>query len=160
MYVVYIFDLHYLSKRLGFEVNEKEVIEILNSLGIETDKKENSIKCKIPSWRHDIHGEADISEEIIRIKGYENIPTKNIRSKNKINQNILNRSQKNSIKAKLYYDLRRLNSFNDYGITDLTRYELECWVRWNDRFISPQGRYANSATHERRMSTIMTEFSF
>ena len=69
-------------------------------------------------------------------------------------------NQKNSIKAKLYYDLRRLNSFNDYGITDLTRYELECWVRWNDRFVSPQGRYANSATHERRMSTIMTEFSF
>ena len=69
-------------------------------------------------------------------------------------------NQKNSIKAKLYYDLRRLNAFNDYGITDLTRYELECWVRWNDRFISPQGRYANSATHERRMSTIMTEFSF
>ena len=35
---------NYLSKRLGFEVNEKEVIEILNSLGIETNKKENPEK--------------------------------------------------------------------------------------------------------------------
>ena len=29
--------------------------------------------------------------------------------------------QKNSIEARLYYDLRRLNPFNDYGNTDLTR---------------------------------------
>ena len=29
--------------------------------------------------------------------------------------------QKNSIEARLYYDFRRLNSFNDYGTTDMTR---------------------------------------
>ena len=45
--------------------------------------------------------------------------------------------QKNSIEARLYYDLRRLNPFNDYGNTDLTRYELECWIKWGDRFTSP-----------------------
>lgn len=114
---------HYLSKRLGFEVNEKEAIEILNSLGIETNKKGNSIICKIPSWRHDIHGEADISEEIIRIKGYDNIPTKNIRAKNKINQNILNRSQKNIIKARRFiasigYDELVTFSFTDAKKSD------------------------------------------
>ena len=50
--------------------------------------------------------------------------------------------QKNSVEARLYYDLRRLNGFNDYGTTDLTRYELECWIKWGDRFTSPTGRYA------------------
>ena len=50
--------------------------------------------------------------------------------------------QKNSVEARLYYDLRRLNSFNDYGTTDLTRYELECWIKWGDRFTSPMGRYS------------------
>ena len=66
--------------------------------------------------------------------------------------------QKNSIEARLYYDFRRLNSFNDYGNTDMTRYELECWIKWGDRFTSPTGRYAGNTGYERRISTIMTEF--
>ena len=66
--------------------------------------------------------------------------------------------QKNSIEARLYYDLRRLNPCNDYGNTDLTRYELECWIKWGDRFTSPTGRYAGDTGYERRISTIMTEF--
>ena len=66
--------------------------------------------------------------------------------------------QKNSIEARLYYDFRRLNSFNDYGTTDMTRYELECWIKWGDSFTSPTGRYAGNTGYERRISTIMTEF--
>ena len=66
--------------------------------------------------------------------------------------------QKNSIEARLYYDFRRLNSFNDYGNTDMTRYELVCWIKWGDRFTSPTGRYAGNTGYERRISTIMTEF--
>ena len=66
--------------------------------------------------------------------------------------------QKNSIEARLYYDFRRRNSFNDFGTTDMTRYELECWIKWGDRFTSPIGRYAGNTGYERRISTIMTEF--
>ena len=67
-------------KRLGLEIADDEIILILNSLGFGAKKSGESIHCTIPSWRQDIHGEADISEEIIRIKGYENIPTSNIRA--------------------------------------------------------------------------------
>ena len=66
--------------------------------------------------------------------------------------------QKNSIEARLYYDFRRLNNFNDYGTTDMTRYELECWIKWGDRFTSPTGRYAGDTGYEWRISTIMTKF--
>ena len=66
--------------------------------------------------------------------------------------------QKNSIEARLYYDFRRLNNFNDYGTTDMTRYELECWIKWGDRFTSPTGRYAGDTGYERPLSTIMTKF--
>ena len=79
----------YISRRLGFEVSDKELISILSSLGIETNQKGDVIKCSIPSWRQDIHGEADISEEVIRIKGYENIPTSNVRLKSKIIYNLI-----------------------------------------------------------------------
>ena len=66
--------------------------------------------------------------------------------------------KKNSIRAKLYYDLDRLDRFNDFGSTDFTRYELECWIRWNDRFITPPGSYAGDVVQERKLSTIMTVF--
>jgi len=66
--------------------------------------------------------------------------------------------KKNSIQAKLYYDLDRLDRFNDFGSTDFTRYELECWIRWNDRFITPPGSYAGDVVQERKLSTIMTVF--
>ena len=66
--------------------------------------------------------------------------------------------KKNSIQARLYYDLDRLNGFNDFGSTDFTRYELECWIRWNDRFITPPGSYAGNVVQERRLSTIMSVF--
>ena len=66
--------------------------------------------------------------------------------------------KKNSIQARLYYDLDRLDGFNDFGSTDFTRYELECWIRWNDRFITPPGSYAGNVVQERKLSTIMTVF--
>ena len=67
-------------------------------------------------------------------------------------------NQKKSIEAKIYYDLKRLNRFNDYGITDFTRYELECWIKWSDRFSSPTSKYSSGTNRERRISTIMTVF--
>ena len=66
--------------------------------------------------------------------------------------------KKNSIRAKLYYDLDRLDRFNVFGSTDFNRYELKCWIRWNDRFITPQGSYAGNVVQERKLSTIMTVF--
>jgi hypothetical protein len=67
-------------------------------------------------------------------------------------------NQKNSIEARLYYDLRRLNGFNEFGSTDFTRYELECWIEWSDRFSSPGSRYSSRVNRERKISTIMTVF--
>ena len=88
------------EKRLGVSLDDKEVISILNSLGIETKQKNNSISCKIPSWRQDILGEPDLSEEIIRIKGYDHIPTANVRTSEKVNSSILSKEQKLISKAK------------------------------------------------------------
>ena len=66
--------------------------------------------------------------------------------------------KKHSIRAKLYYDLDRLDRFNDFGSTDFNRYELKCWIRWDDRFITPPGSYAGNVVQERKLSTIMTVF--
>ena len=63
-----------------------------------------------------------------------------------------------TIKAQLYYDLTQLNNSTAFGQTSFTRYELECWIKWSDYFITPPSRYAGRVEKERRLSTIMTEF--
>ncbi len=89
-----------IQKRLGILLDDKETISILNSLGIETKQKGDAISCKIPSWRQDILEEADLSEEIIRIKGYDHIPIANVRTSEKVNSVILSKEQKLISKAK------------------------------------------------------------
>ena len=94
--------LERIEKRLGVSIDDKEIISILNNLGIETKQKKDNVVCKIPSWRQDIEGEADLSEEIIRIKGYEHVPTVNIRNTERINLSILSDSQKLISKSKRF----------------------------------------------------------
>ena len=91
---------------------------ILNSLGFGAKKNGKSIHCTIPPWRQDIHGEADISEEIIRIKGYENIPTSNIRAISKVNKDILNSTQKIISKAKHFIASEGYNEFITFSFSD------------------------------------------
>ena len=50
----------------------KEILEILG-FGVDTTDAA-SWQVTRPSWRPDIHGKADIIEEIIRIHGYEHLP--------------------------------------------------------------------------------------
>ncbi len=114
----------YISRRLGFEVSDKELISIVSSLGIETSQTGDVIKCLIPSWRQDIHGEADISEEVIRIKGYENIPTSNIRLKSKINKNILNYAQKKLMKARHFIASIEYDELVTFSFTDSKNCEV------------------------------------
>jgi len=59
----------------GFKVKDKEIINILTDLGFEVSKKKSELELKIPTWRPDITQPIDIVEEVVRIKGYNNIKT-------------------------------------------------------------------------------------
>ena len=59
----------------GVDVPEARMQEILEILGFTVDTTDAaSWQVTRPSWRPDIHGKADIIEEIIRIHGYEHLP--------------------------------------------------------------------------------------
>ena len=103
------FDLLKNTSRLGVEIDQNEIQQILNKLGIKNKKNTNNLLCTIPSWRHDINGEADLSEEVIRIKGFDAIPVLSIRTKNKINQQILSNNYKNNIRSKRFLAQRGSN---------------------------------------------------
>ena len=104
-----LLDIDRLKKRLGIDINEKETVTILENLGINTSKKDTEILCEIPSWRQDINEEADLTEEIIRIKGYDALPTLDIRSVNKVNQSILSEPQKRITSTKRFLASRTYN---------------------------------------------------
>lgn len=68
--------LEYTEKFLGVKITEKEIKNILNSLGIKykNKNKEGFLVFEIPTRRIDIVLQEDLIEEIGRIHGYEKIP--------------------------------------------------------------------------------------
>ncbi len=58
----------------GVEVSEEETVRILNVLGFNVTDNGDAWECDVPSWRHDVVGEADLVEEVTRIHGFDNIP--------------------------------------------------------------------------------------
>jgi len=59
---------------VALDVPAEEMTDILNRLCIPTTLEEGLLKIEIPHFRDDIEGEADISEEVARIRGYDEIP--------------------------------------------------------------------------------------
>lgn len=59
---------------LGLHIPYTTMVNILNRLHIETElDNKNILTCKIPSFRDDIEGRADLAEEVMRIYGYDHI---------------------------------------------------------------------------------------
>jgi phenylalanyl-tRNA synthetase beta chain len=62
-------------KRLaGIDVPLVEMRRILSRLGFMMAGSGPVVKVAIPSWRSDVHGKADIVEEIVRIVGVDKVP--------------------------------------------------------------------------------------
>ena len=62
------------KKLIGFSISNIEAIKILEKLGFIIKNKKTYLDLIVPSFRPDINQEVDIIEELIRIKGYNNIP--------------------------------------------------------------------------------------
>ncbi len=58
----------------GVEVSLDRQSEILTALGFTASKADGGLDCAVPPWRPDVHGEADLVEEICRIVGLDNVP--------------------------------------------------------------------------------------
>jgi len=59
----------------GMDVAAKDSLAILADLGFEADGKGDTVRVTPPSWRPDIVGEADLVEEVMRVRGFDQIPT-------------------------------------------------------------------------------------
>ncbi len=62
------------ARHIGVDVPPAEQKEILEKLGFGITEEAGVFQIKIPSWRGDVEGDVDITEEVVRIKGFDNIP--------------------------------------------------------------------------------------
>ena len=72
----YTFEINFDNVRKigGFNIDNHEIMEILNYLEIELEIiKGNIAKVLVPNYRNDVRREIDITEEVMRIYGYNNI---------------------------------------------------------------------------------------
>jgi phenylalanyl-tRNA synthetase beta chain len=88
-------------KRLtGLEVSAEESREILTRLGFTVEGDGERVSVKVPSWRPDVDGKADLVEEVMRIHGVDQIKPEPIEKLSAVNGRILTTLQIRSRTAK------------------------------------------------------------
>ncbi|HAX91780.1 MAG TPA: phenylalanine--tRNA ligase subunit beta [Rhodospirillaceae bacterium] len=95
-------------KFIGVDVGAEEQEQILTALGFSIEKMESSWLITPPSWRGDIEGSADITEEIIRIKGFEHIPATSMPREDVITKGALDLIDRRAAVAKRAFATRGL----------------------------------------------------
>ena len=80
----------------GIDVPEERPRQILESLGFELKGNE----VAIPSWRRDVDGPADLVEEIVRIVGYDQVPSTPLKRTAGVAQPTATRSQRQELRVR------------------------------------------------------------
>jgi len=125
-------NINEIKKIIGYDIDEKSIVEILKKLGFEIKSiTSDYLKVAIPYFRHDIENIQDITEEILRIYGIDNIPNKPLifQEKNRINEVVKEINFINELKLKavangfyevihfVFEDKKRLKKF-DFELVD------------------------------------------
>lgn len=84
----------------GLDVPGDDQVRILESLGFEISDDGETLKVSVPSWRSDIDGEADLVEEILRIRGYDDIPVVPMARETTVAQPAWSATQRRSARAR------------------------------------------------------------
>lgn len=93
----------------GADVPLAQQKQILSDLGFAVSETAEAFDCAVPSWRPDVHGEADLVEEVCRIFGLDNIPPAPMERPSAIAKPVLNPLQKRMLAARRTLATRGFN---------------------------------------------------
>lgn len=94
------FDFRRIARLTGLTVKDAESRKVLSALGFEVEGKGPEVKVMTPSWRPDIHGSADLVEEVVRIIGLDKVPSTPIPRPQGVARPVLTDSQRRSRRAR------------------------------------------------------------
>lgn len=65
----------YINRFLGTNIDKEEMKRILDSLDMKTTINGDTLVIEVPTFRSDVNIKEDVAEEIVRIYGYNNVPS-------------------------------------------------------------------------------------
>ena len=95
-----LFDVGRVEKLSGLVLPVSEIRTILETLGCVLVGDGETIEVIPPSWRPDIHGSADLVEEVVRIAGIERVPSTALPRTSGVSRAVLTETQKRSRRAR------------------------------------------------------------
>jgi phenylalanyl-tRNA synthetase beta chain len=95
-----VFDIGRVEKLGGIKVPAGEIKTILETLGCVLVGDGDTLEVTPPSWRPDIHGSADLVEEVVRIAGIDNIPSTPLPRVSGVARPVLTERQKRSRRSR------------------------------------------------------------
>jgi len=93
----------------GADIPVAQQKAILSALGYGVNEMAETLDCAVPSWRPDVHGEADLVEDVCRIYGLDNIPPAPLERPSAIARPVLNPLQKRMLAARRSLAARGFN---------------------------------------------------
>lgn len=97
---VIAFDFGRIAKLSGVTLPDAEIKGILEALGCKVDGAPDAAKVAVPSWRPDIHGPADLVEEVVRIAGLDRVPSTPLARNRGVAKPVLTEKQKRARRAR------------------------------------------------------------
>ena len=93
----------------GIDVPEARQVEILTALGFRVTDNGDVFSCVVPSWRPDVHGEADLVEEVCRIYGLDKVRSAPMQRAHAVAKPVLTIRQRRMLAARRTLAGRGLN---------------------------------------------------
>lgn len=94
------FDFARIEKLAGIELPDAQVRKTLDALGFAIEGKGATLTVTVPPWRPDVHGPADLVEEVARIAGLDTVPSAPMSRTHGVSRAVLTEKQRRVRRAR------------------------------------------------------------